>query len=173
MEISRLVETSNFKLVVPSVVHAEMYEQFYTDAEASKMYGGPLTQEQTWARLKADVGSWQLLGFGVWVIQSKDDGRYIGTCGFWKGKAWPTELTWWVLPEARGRGVATQVSLAALNVAYNSWHWEAVETYMNDDNHAARRLVKKLGGEKVRRMAFPDGLSRDIYLLPNPQRNPI
>jgi RimJ/RimL family protein N-acetyltransferase len=146
----------------------EVYELFYTDSEASEAYGGPITKEQILARLKADLGSWYLLGFGVWVIQQKSDNSFLGTCGYWQGKDWPVELTWWVLPIARGQGIATQASKAAIAYAYNDLKWDVVKTYMNDENVAARNLVEKLGGQKVDRQSFSDGLLRDIYKLPKP-----
>ena len=160
------IETQRLRLIAPSVESIDAYEQFYTDADASKMYGGPISRDQVWARLKADLGSWQLLGFGVWVIEVKADQRLVGTAGFWQGRDWPRELTWWLLPEARGRGIAQEASVAAIGHAYSVFGWDKVETYMNDDNTAARSLVKKLGGTKNQRKEFPDGLSRDIYLLP-------
>ncbi|WP_444924440.1 GNAT family N-acetyltransferase [Microbulbifer sp. DLAB2-AF] len=159
------IETERLKLVPPSLECFDAYEKFYTDEEASKMYGGPINKEQVLTRLKADLGSWHLLGFGVWVIQLKSDNNYIGTCGFWQGKDWPRELTWWVIPEGRGRGIATEASNAALLYAYNEFKWDVVETYMNDENIAARALVERLGGKKTRREKFNDGLSRDIYAL--------
>ena len=56
----------------------------------------------------------------------------------------------------------------ALLHAYNKFEWKIVETYMNDENVAARALVEKLGGIKTRREIFNDGQSRDIYELPKP-----
>nr|WP_208020101.1 GNAT family N-acetyltransferase [Pseudoteredinibacter isoporae] len=150
-------------LIPPSVESFPVYEAFYTDAEASKMYGGPIGREQVWARLKADLGSWYLMGFGVWVVQEKATGELIGSCGFWKGKDWPRELTWWLLPEARRKGFAQEASIAAIQYAFEALAWDVVETYMNDENAAARTLVERLGGQKVRRLEFPDGLHRDIY----------
>ena len=160
-----VIETERFKLLPPTKQCFTLYQAFYADAEASSLYGGPLSDEQIWARLKADVGSWHLLGFGVWVIQDKQNDRLMGTCGFWQGKDWPRELTWWVLPEARGAGVATETSNAAIDYALTHLNWQSVETYMNDENIAARKLVEKLGGVKISRDKFPDGLSRDIYCL--------
>ncbi|PAJ70616.1 GNAT family N-acetyltransferase [Pseudoalteromonas sp. NBT06-2] len=162
------IETERLKLVPPSVDCFDVYEKFYTDADASKAYGGPIGKESVWARLKADIGSWYLLGFGVWVIKRKSDNNYIGTCGFWQGNDWPKELTWWITPEGRGQGIATEASNAALLHAYNEFNWDIVETYMNDENIAARALVEKLGGKKTRRECFNDGLSRDIYQIPKP-----
>jgi len=52
--------------------------------------------------------------------------------------------------------------------AYDEFKWDVVETYMNDENLAARTLVEKLGGKKTRRECFNDGLSRDIYHIPKP-----
>lgn len=167
------LETERLKLFPPNESCFDLYERFYTDAEASKMYGGPIGKEQVWARLKADLGSWYLLNFGVWVVQLKSNNQLVGTCGFWKGKDWPIELTWWVLPKFRGKGIATEASRAAIEFGYSRLKWHKVETYMNDENTAAQTLVQKLGGVKTNRMVFPDGLSRDIYTLPNEHLNSL
>ncbi len=163
-----ILETQRLRLVPPTIENLDFYEEFYTNEESSKAYGGPLDKEQTIARLKADLGSWYLFEFGVWIIQQKSDDSFVGTCGFWQGNDWPIELTWWVLPKARGKGIATEASKAAIAHAYNEFNWDKVQTYMNDDNIAARTLVEKLGGQKIDRQSFGDGLSRDIYKIPKP-----
>jgi len=56
------IDTPQFRLIPPSLDCFELYTSFYTDAIASKMYGGPISIEQVWTRLKADIGSWYLLG---------------------------------------------------------------------------------------------------------------
>jgi [ribosomal protein S5]-alanine N-acetyltransferase len=145
-----------------------MYQRFYTDESASRAYGGPLTPGAAWARLASDLGAWYLQGFGVWVIQRVSDQALLGMCGFWQGKGWPIELTWWLLPEARGQGIAVEASRAAISHAYTTLGWGSVETYMNDANEPARSLAVRLGGVKVARQVFPDGLERDVYLLPAP-----
>ena len=158
--------TDRLELTPPNLDAFAAYSDFYSDEEASKMYGGPLPREQVWARLKADIGSWHLLGFGVWIIKEKGSGSFIGTCGFWKGCDWPTELTWWLLPSSRGKGYAFEASKTAISFAYNQLHWHSVETYMDDDNSAARKLVVKLGGVKFDRRKFPHGLERDVFNIP-------
>ena len=168
MQIPTL-ETERLRLIPPDEASFSLYKQFYTDGEASRLYGGPISTDQVWARLKADLGSWHLLGFGVWVIQLRSDNSRVGTCGFWQGLNWPRELTWWLLPDARGKGFAKETSNAAITHAYEQFNWESVETYMNDDNTAARKLAEKLGGVKIERRKFPDGLSRDIFTIPKPE----
>ena len=92
----------------------------------------------------------------------------MGTCGFWQGKGWPRELTWWLASEARGQGIAKEASIAAITHAYSVFEWSEVQTYMNDENSAARALVVSLGGHVVGRQRFPDGLERDVFQIPRP-----
>lgn len=162
------IETKRLCLIPPSAICFDVYEKFYTNAQASRSYGGPVSQEKAWARLKEDLGSWHLSGFGVWVIQQQNSREFIGTCGFWQGKGWPRELTWWLLPQARRKGFAFEASVTVVSHAYRVFGWDAVETYMNDDNVSARALAQRLGGFKVRRSEFPDGLTRDVFSIPMP-----
>jgi ribosomal-protein-alanine N-acetyltransferase len=166
MQIPTL-SSDRLSLLPPSTVADDLYHRFYTDECASGAYGGPLSPGAAWSRLAADLGAWHLQGFGVWLIQRKAEGDLVGTCGFWQGKGWPRELTWWLLPEARGSGLAYEASRAAIAHAYRVFNWPAVETYMNDNNQAARSLALRLGGVKIARRVFPDGLERDLYRVPD------
>lgn len=161
------LETPRLSLVPPSQACATAYELFYTDPEASRTYGGPLSAGAAWARLSADLGSWYLQGFGVWAVQPKDSDEVVGTCGFWQGKNWPRELTWWLLPQHRGHGYAKEASLVAVRHAYEVFGWPAVETYMHDENTHALALVRSLGGQRVRRQSFPDGIERNVFVIPH------
>lgn len=160
------LHTGRLILQPPSTACGPLYECFYTDSDASHHYGGPLTNAAARARLASDLDAWRLQGFGVWAIERRDTGALIGVCGFWQGPGWPRELTWWLLPEARGAGIAQEASRAAIAHAYRHFDWDTVETYMNDDNHAARALVLRLGGAASGRRVLPDGLEREVYVLP-------
>ncbi len=146
----------------------DAYERFYCDSAASANYGGPLTAGQAFSRLASDIGSWVLQGFGVWAVEQRTTQDVVGVCGFWQGIDWPRELTWWLLPSARGAGLAIDASRAAVTFAYDVCGWESVETYMHDDNEAARRLAERLGGVAIGRPVFPDGVTRSLYRIPRP-----
>jgi RimJ/RimL family protein N-acetyltransferase len=107
-----------------------------------------------------------LQGFGVWAVRAKDASQMLGVCGFWQGKGWPRELTWWLLPAARNQGIALEASRAVVNHAYDAFGWHEVQTYMNDDNAPAKALVTRLNGQVVKRQSFPDGRERSIYRIP-------
>ncbi|MBI3630888.1 MAG: GNAT family N-acetyltransferase [Candidatus Sungbacteria bacterium] len=166
MQIPTL-QTNRLALVPLSGACENLYDEFYTDAEASAHYSGPLTSSAAWARLSADLGTWYLRNFGVWAVQRREQQDLVGVCGYWQGKGWPRELTWWLLPRARGCGLAHEASVAAIHHAYQIFGWPVVETYMKDTNASARALVQRLGGIKTDRRLFPDGLERDVFQIPN------
>jgi [ribosomal protein S5]-alanine N-acetyltransferase len=163
------IQTALLNLVPPSSGAEQLYEEFYTDPEASSTYGGPLTSSLARVRLATDTESWNLNGFGVWVIQRREPQDFVGVCGYWQGNGWPRELTWWLLPKARGAGIAREASQAAIRHAYLVFGWSIVETYMNDGNESARNLVLRLGGIKCERRQFPDGLERDVFQIAHPR----
>jgi RimJ/RimL family protein N-acetyltransferase len=77
------LQTERLELIPPDRRCDAAYQRFYTDAEASAAYGGPLTTSATWARLAFDVGAWTLQGFGVWAVRTRHDQEVIGVCGYW------------------------------------------------------------------------------------------
>lgn len=166
--LNSVLDTDRYRMRLPVANDFELYRSFFSDAEASKFYGGPLRDEQAWRVLAGHVGHWQLRGYGIWIVERKEDGRVIGGCGFAWPEGWPRrELTWWLLPEARGAGAATEVSRAAISHAYGDYGWDLVETHMDDRNIGARALVERLGGKIIAREMFPDQRKRNIYRLPN------
>ncbi len=163
------LETERLILREPRDEDASAYAAFYADAQASAFYGGPLLAHEAWGMLARDIGHWSLRGYGMWVVERRDTGDVIGGCGLMWPTGWPrSELTWWILPDARRQGFAKEASLAAIAFGYDTLGWDLVQTHMKDDNAAARALALSLGGEAITREAFPDGVSRDIYALPRP-----
>lgn len=144
-----------------------VYQRFFSDVEASAAYGGPLSPQLAWRRLALDLGHWALRGYGLWAVTVKSTGQMVGAAGLYWPYGWPrSELTWWIVPEARRKGYAFEASRAVVGFAYRTLKWREVETHMNDANAAARNLALKLGGTVIAREQFPDGLTRDVFLLP-------
>ncbi|MBX2853812.1 MAG: GNAT family N-acetyltransferase [Rhodobacteraceae bacterium] len=147
-----------------------IYLAYFQDAEASKWNGGPLEDiDACRDRLMADVSHWTRRGHGMWMLRRRSDDLAVGACGLVWSEGWPrSELTWWLLSEHRGCGYAKEASLAAIQYGYETLGWPLVETHTRDENAPARRLVARLGGYKIAREPFPDGVSRDVFALPHP-----
>ncbi|WP_218135328.1 GNAT family N-acetyltransferase [Parasphingopyxis sp. CP4] len=161
------IETQRLILRAPAAEDYPVYRDFYADPDASAFYGGPLDAGMAWRRLAADLGHWELRGYGMWSLVERTSGAMVGGCGLVWPESWPRrELTWWIVPDARRRGFAFEASRAIVDFAYGEWSWPLVETHMDDGNEAARRLAEKLGGEIIAREFFPDNQERNVYGLP-------
>lgn len=165
--IAPKLQTERLILRAPGPEDWPLYRDFYADTEASAFYGGPLEPAQAWRKLAGDIGHWVLRGHGLWIVAERASGRPVGGCGLVWPEGWPRhELTWWIVPDARRQGYALEASRAAVDWGYRRG-WPAVETHMNDGNAAARALAVRLGGRVIGRQTFPDGIARDIFLLPH------
>ena len=159
-----VLTTPRLILRAPEACDLAAYAEFFADPQASHFYGGPMRRDEAYGVLCRDIGHWVLRGFGKFIITR--DGHAVGGCGIVHPEGWPGhELTWWLLPAARGTGIAAEASRAVLDWARDSLGRAEVETHFRDDNLAARRLTESLGGRKIRRDAFPDGVQRDVYAI--------
>lgn len=164
-----VLETEHLLLRAPCADDFAVYRDFFADAEGSYFYGGPISADRAWRVLATDLGHWALRGYGRWALEEKATGRMVGGCGLWWPGDYPrSELTWWIIPSARRKSYALEASRAAIRFGYDVLGWDMVETHMDDENLAARKLAEKLGGEIFGRETFPDGLTRDLFALPHP-----
>ena len=163
------LQTGRLTLRAPAPEDFPIYRDFYADADASVLYGGPLSPELARAKLERDLAHWQRHGHGMWSVVVRDSGAMVGGCGLVWPKDWPRrELTWWIIPSARRNGYALEASREVIRWGYDVLGWDLVKTHMNDSNDAARSLAERLGGSVIARETFPDGLDRNVYALPYP-----
>ncbi len=167
-----VLHTDRLRLEPPEARHLDAYLAFYAiPNDLAGSYRSPRPRDEVEALLTRDVAEWQRNGFGMFLLFAKDTGAFVGGTGLAHPADWPRhELTWWLMPEARGTGFATEASRAVIAWAYDTLGWPVVETHMRDDNLPARALAERLGGRKITRDTFPDGVSRDVFALPHPDK---
>lgn len=165
-----VLKTERLTLTPPTTADHSCYEAFYAASDVTVGgYRGDRTAAEIASIHQADMGHWETKGFGVFLIRNSD-GVFVGGAGIKHPGGWPRhELTWFLLPTARGQGYATEASRAVISFALDTLGWDVVETHMRDENTPARRLAERLGGQKITRMAFPDGVTRDVFALPHAQ----
>ncbi|MDQ8754823.1 GNAT family N-acetyltransferase [Sphingosinicella sp. LHD-64] len=123
------------------------------DPEVVRYLGGtPHAREDTWRRMLAAPGLWELLGYGYWAIERKADGAYLGQLGFADFKRDMTpgieglpEMGWILVPEAHGHGYAVEGVVAALDWADRSLNAPQIVAIIDHGNAASIRLAEKVG----------------------------
>src|SRR5688572_11131285 len=84
------------------------YAAMLSDPETARFItrrGQPYGEAETWAEMAFLAGHWPLLGYGMFVVEDRSTGAFLGRVGPLKPKGWPGfEIGWTLAPEARGCG---------------------------------------------------------------------
>jgi len=119
---------------------------FYADGTESGFVGGPLDRDDTWRRIAMGLGHWMIRGFGIWNLEEKTTGDFVGWCGLWFPEGFPgRELGWGLMKSKRGRGYATEAALRAREYAYDALGWTSVISLINLNNAPSIRVAERLG----------------------------
>ncbi len=109
--------------------------------------GGPLAAERAHARFDRMLARCAELAFAKQAIVERRSGVVIGYTGVdWielDGRRW-LEWGYRIVPAARGKGYATEASLALLDVAGDHDAGEILGI-VHPDNRASQKVIRKLG----------------------------
>ncbi len=122
------------------------YAALTADPEVMRFLGGPWDRGRSWRHLAFLIGHWQLGRPGMWALEHRETGAFVGMTGFSEPEGWPGfELAgtlarrWW------RQGYATEGARAALDYAFTALRKDQVISLVNPANHASRRVVERLG----------------------------
>jgi len=131
------------------------YAEFYA-MEQTRYYGGPLDRAAAWRAAATMMGHWLIKGFGAWAVEEKATGDFCGMIGLWQPEGWPErEITWSIVPEKQGRGLAHEGALRARQYAYETLCWDKVYSCILEGNSASIGLAEKLGAFLERTEELP------------------
>jgi RimJ/RimL family protein N-acetyltransferase len=124
----------------------EDFAELNADPEVMRHIGGTWDRGRSWRHLAYLLGYPQLGRPGMWALEHKETGAFIGMVGFSEPEGWPGfELAgrlarrWW------GYGYATEAARAALDHAFTVLRKDRVISLVRPGNQASIRLVERLG----------------------------
>lgn len=139
------ITTDRLILRKPAARDVDTVVAFFLSDRAAHV-GGPYTLGKAWRQFAAEVGHWDLLGFGMWAVTTKDSDQIIGLIGPWCPADWPeTEIGWLMFEGSEGKGYAFEAAQAAVRHAYEVLGWETAVSYIDQDNKRSIALAERLG----------------------------
>jgi RimJ/RimL family protein N-acetyltransferase len=136
------------------------YAALNADPEVVRYLGGGGTWDRgrSWRHLAFLIGHWHLGGTGMWALEHRETGAFMGLAGFADPEGWPGfELAWTLARRWWGHGYATEAARAALDHAFNVWRKDRVISMIHPENHASIRVAERLGETLQDRIASPMG----------------
>jgi RimJ/RimL family protein N-acetyltransferase len=92
------------------------------------------------------LGHWQLRGYGLWAVELRTTGEFIGRIGCWNPDGWPGfEIGWTLRREFWGHGYATEGAQAAVQFAFRDLDQSRIISLIQPGNDASVRVAQRLG----------------------------
>jgi RimJ/RimL family protein N-acetyltransferase len=130
----------------------DSYARICADPEVMRYTraGTPLTREQTEQRVAAAIRHWEEQDFGLWAVEDKATGAFIGRIGLLRHEDWPegehkTEVGWLLDRAYWGHGLATEGALTSLGYGFEKLELERIISIIRPENTASRRVAEKAG----------------------------
>jgi RimJ/RimL family protein N-acetyltransferase len=112
--------------------------------------GKPITDELIgWRNAAVMAGHWALHGAGMFVVEEKTSGKFVGRVGPWFPPGWPGfEVGWGIASGFRGKGYAVEAARAAIDWSFATFEIDRIIHCIDHDNVASQAVAIRLGAEK-------------------------
>ena len=159
-----LSEISSERLTFRSINDGDLdrYATFWA-SDAARFVGGPLSRADTWRRMAMYAGHHLLRGYGVWALEERATGLFVGQAGLWFPEGWPErEIHWLLMDDATGKGFATEAARRIRDHARDDLGWTTAASCIDPANTASIRVAERLGAVPERE-AHVDGHRLLVY----------
>ena len=112
--------------------------------------GKPVTTELVgWRNAAVMAGHWALHGFGMFAVEEKSSGNYIGRVGPWCPPGWPGfEVGWGIDRSYRGKGYAVEAARASIDWTFAIFEIDEIIHCIDADNEPSKRVALRLGAKR-------------------------
>jgi len=127
--------------------------------------------EQWRSMLDRHLSHWEMHGFGLWAVATREDPCPMG----WIGASHPTfvpeladevEIGWTIRPALWGAGLATEGAAAAVDAAFTELPRQRVISLIHPENHRSMAVAGRLGMTRDGEATPPDlGEPLTVYAL--------
>jgi len=126
------------------------FAAIYADPVVMQHFVQPMTAEGTAAFVDRIDAQWRAAGWGLWALERRDTGEFIGYTGLWPVRfeaafSPKVEVGWRLAAQHWGQGFATEAARAALDFAFDVLGWPEVVSFTAVANLPSRRVMERLG----------------------------
>ncbi len=164
------LETERLRLTAFGDRHFEAYAAMLADPSSTRFVGDgqPLDRMNAWRSMAMLLGHWVLRGYGMWALELKSSGEFVGRVGLHHPEGWPDlELGWMLRPEHRHHGYATEAGRAALDFAFTKVKAPRAISLIRCENSTSERVARRLGARQATTIDFLGGATL-VYIYHPP-----
>jgi RimJ/RimL family protein N-acetyltransferase len=163
-----VIETERLKLRQWRVADVEPYTAMLADPGTARFItvdGKSVTDAMTgWRHTVVMAGHWALHGAGMFAVEEKSTGNFIGRVGPWFPPGWPDfEIGWGITKQAQGKGYAVEAARAAIDWAFATFELDRIIHCIDRENVGSLGVARRLGAEKQREIEL-FGHAADVWV---------
>lgn len=128
------------------------YAAMMGDPEVTRYLGDgkPLSRSDAWRQMAMFNGHWVLRGFGMWAVEEKNSGEFLGRVGCLEPEGWPAfEIGYSLARAAWGNGFALEAAAFSLRYAREVLKRSEIVSFIRPLNAASVRVAVSLGAAKA------------------------
>jgi RimJ/RimL family protein N-acetyltransferase len=164
-----MVRLETERLILRPFANADFdaYAAICADLEVSRHMsptGVPLPRWEAWRSFAMFVGHWQLRGYGVWALEEKATGKFLGRAGLHNPVGWPgIEVGWMLNSAVWGKGFATEAGRAAVEWAAEVLGLDHIISVIHPENRRSIAVTRRLGMKHERDAEIMGGTKIAVY----------
>jgi len=144
------LETERLILTRPERCDFDDFAAMRAEPEVMRYITGiPATPRESWERLIRYRGFWDILGYGFWIVRSRETGRFVGTVGFGENRrglheafeGFP-EAGWLLASWCHGQGFGSEAVSAACAWLDSATRHKRSVCMIDKHNAASLRLAQ-------------------------------
>ena len=121
--------------------------------------------------LQGPMKSYEVNGFGLWLVALQDSLTPIGICGLVKREGLDDpDIGYAFLPEFWKQGYAVEAAAQTLIFAKENLGIQRVVAITTPDNHDSIRVLSKIGLHFEKMILLPDASAESRFFSPAPER---
>lgn len=145
-------------------------EKAFQTSDRAKGIGGPNPPEYAFRALCNYIGHWVLRGYGMWALEDKETGQYLGRVGCYYPDLWlEREIGWSVTAAGEGRGIAYEAACKSREYAYRTLGWTTAISVIDPDNDRSIVLAERMGCTRDPDWEHPTHGTLTIWRHPGPE----
>jgi len=134
--------------------------EYYSDPECARYTSGKeLKENESWQKMAALVGHWQLRNYGSYAIEEKSFGKVIGIAGLDYPNDWPEpEIQWGLSHQFWGKGYAREAVMAVKKMTAVHLPDLSLVSLIHPENLNSINLAKAVGAFFEKEYFFRDDI---------------
>ncbi len=165
-----MIETARLMLRRPVPADWDAFRDFMMSDRAT-VFGSQGNVGKAFRAFAAELGHWEMFGFGMFAVTRKGEERAVALVGPWTPPDWPEkEIGWMVLDgAAEGQGIAREAAEGALSYAWRVLRWDTVVSYIAEGNERSVRLAERLGARLDVQAVGPEAVGKVVLVYRHPR----